>query len=206
MSETTFIYALCEPGTRTVRYIGKSDDPKRRFRAHLRQSIMAKTHLGNWLRLLAESGTKPDMVVLREVLDDQWEVAEERYIRIALGCGMKLVNGTAGGDGIHNPGPETRAKLAANNVARVWSEETRKKLSRAKTESPSARAHMDRLHAARIGTHNSAEHNANIGRGLLGHKQSPEVCAEMSKSRQGLNRGTCQSLKRQPYFSDGGGI
>lgn len=113
MGKTTFIYALCEPGTRTIRYIGKANDPAFRFKQHLRQSVQAKTHLGNWLRSLL--GEKPNLIVLREVPDEHREIAEERYIRLARGLGMKLVNGTDGGDGCYNPTPETRAKMGGGN-------------------------------------------------------------------------------------------
>lgn len=109
--KTTFIYALCEPGTRTVRYIGKTNTPSRRLRDHLSTSIKMKTYLGNWLRLLVSKGEKPDLIILREVPYEQWEIAEERYIRMARGCGMKLVNLTDGGDGVTQT-PEVRRKIS----------------------------------------------------------------------------------------------
>lgn len=108
--KTTFIYALCEPGTRTVRYIGKANDPKKRFTQHLRVSRKLDSHLGHWLNLLMTLGGVPEMVVLREVEGDGSE-AEMRYIRLARGCRMSLVNATDGGEGCQNPSPETRAKM-----------------------------------------------------------------------------------------------
>lgn len=120
--KTTFIYALCEPGTRTVRYIGKANRPERRFVEHLRASVKKKTHLGHWLSGVSNRGEKPVLVVLREVPFERWAEAEERYIRIARGCGMKLVNATDGGDGLANPTPETRAKMSAAHKGRPVTE------------------------------------------------------------------------------------
>lgn len=112
MEKTTFIYALCEPGTRTVRYIGKSNNPALRFKQHLCQSSRTKTHLGNWLRSVISLGETPALVVLREVPDAHREIAEKRYIRLAKGLGMRLVNSTDGGE-CCDPTPETRAKISA---------------------------------------------------------------------------------------------
>ena len=36
--QTTFIYGLICPKTNTIKYIGKADDIKRRFRQHIYQS------------------------------------------------------------------------------------------------------------------------------------------------------------------------
>lgn len=108
---TTFIYALCEPGTRTVRYIGKSNTPEKRLKNHLSTSSRAANHLGCWLRSLGKFS--PVLVVLREVSLVDWQREEERYIRIASALGMALVNGTGGGDGCNKPTPETRARMSA---------------------------------------------------------------------------------------------
>lgn len=35
MGDFTFIYALCDPDTDMVRYVGKSDNPKKRYQFHL---------------------------------------------------------------------------------------------------------------------------------------------------------------------------
>ena len=38
----TFIYGLSDPRTNQIRYIGKADDPKRRFQAHVSPETCAK--------------------------------------------------------------------------------------------------------------------------------------------------------------------
>lgn len=200
---TTFIYALCEPGTRTVRYIGKANNPVRRLQNHLSQSKKAKTRLGNWLRSL--NGENPSLVVLREVPLDQWEVAEERYIRLARGCRIDIVNGTDGGDGGYIPAsqsPEACAKRRSSMKGRRPSEATLlalqspeakakrsaslkgrqpSKANRIATQTPEAKA---KRRASRVGFVTTPEHCANISAGkkgkcteaMLAAVRDPEIC------------------------------
>lgn len=116
--KTTFIYALCEPGTRTVRYIGKANSPPARFKQHLRPSgsIKGQTPLGEWFRSLKERSAIPSLVLLREVLVEEWEIEEAQYIKAARLLGMNLVNSTDGGEGVQNPAPEIRQKLSARKL------------------------------------------------------------------------------------------
>lgn len=109
--ETVFIYALCEPGTRTVRYIGMTGNPKRRFRSHTCKTKCKSNHRECWLSSLISKGLKPEMIILREVPKADWKRAEERYIRLARGCAMKLTNGSDGGDGRLENSPETIKKM-----------------------------------------------------------------------------------------------
>lgn len=115
---TTFIYALCEPGTRTVRYIGKSDDPNRRFLRHLKNSVKSRTHLGYWLRKLENNRMRPAMEILDEVPLHQWIFWERWYIRQMRESGFSLVNSTDGGEGMSNPSPELLEKMRRPKPAR----------------------------------------------------------------------------------------
>lgn len=114
MPDTTFIYALCEPGTRIVRYIGKSDNPKKRLGAHVRVSSEFTRHLGRWLKRLARSKQVPNLVILAEVPRRSWESEERRYIAAARMLGMDLVNSTDGGEGVTMT-PETRKKIGISS-------------------------------------------------------------------------------------------
>jgi hypothetical protein len=150
---TTFIYALCEPGTRTVRYIGKTENLGRRFREHLRGSSKKKSHLGNWLRSLA--GDSPNRITLCEVPESEGSAAEIQYIRAAReSLGMKLVNATDGGEGVSNPSPESRVKMSAAKRGKKASPETRAKMSvaqRGRTRAPLSKEHCANISAAKTG-------------------------------------------------------
>src|SRR6185503_21303878 len=75
----TFIYALCEPGTRTIRYIGKSGNPRKRFFEHLDKSFRNRkpTHRSNWIDKLKIQGQSPELLILKEVPLSEWEWWEQ---------------------------------------------------------------------------------------------------------------------------------
>lgn len=165
MSKTTFIYALCEPGTRKVRYIGKSKHPRQRLTEHLLESATHKTHLGNWLRSLGRK--KPNLVVLSEVDAIIGNAEEIRYIAAARGSlGMALVNGTDGGDGLTNPSPETREKLR-------------------RAITPERAAFLGNLNRGRK---LSRAERTRISEKNLGRKLTPEQRKAGAEARRGLKR------------------
>lgn len=182
---TTFIYALCEPGTRTVRYIGKANNPKRRLNDHLRTSIKENNHLGRWLQSLDK---KPTLVVLSEVLGDQWKIEEKRYINSGKILGLRLTNSTDGGDGVHNPSAETRAKKSGKNhpfFGIHLPPEMRAKIRAShmgKKATPEARANMS---LARVGKKASLSHCANISAAMTGenHPMFGKIHREISKEK-----------------------
>lgn len=112
MPPKVFIYALCEPGTRTIRYIGKTCNLKNRFKDHMSTSSKKGNPLGEWLRGL--EGKKPNLVVLSEVTSEEGAAEEIRFILAARNSlGMGLVNSNNGGSGPIEHAPETRAAISA---------------------------------------------------------------------------------------------
>ena len=93
--KTVFIYVLKDPETGEVRYVGKSIQPKKRFRDHLCEKT--KTHRVNWFKSLASRGLKPIMEIEDEA-QENWEAIEAAYIQFFREQGCKLVNGTEGGE------------------------------------------------------------------------------------------------------------
>lgn len=216
---TTFIYALCEPGTRTIRYIGKSNSPEDRFQAHLRRSVKNKSHLGSWLRKLKADEKEPALVILKEVLVEDWADEEARYIRSAKILGFKLVNSTDGGEGINNPSVETRKLLSDGKLGdknpmfgvRLVGD-LNPMFGRTGADSP------------QFGVERSLEVRAKISKKALGHsrnlgrKASPGARTNMGRAqtarwekyrRENPPRfcyGHLPNLKKLPVFVDGGGI
>lgn len=216
---TTFIYALCEPGTRTVRYIGKANRPEERFRKHLQGSIKNKSHLGAWLRKLKNAEKEPTLVILKEVPIEEWANEETRYIQSAKILGFKLVNSTAGGEGINNPSPETRKLLSEQKLGDKNPMFGIRLVGRLNPMFGKTGAD-----SPQFGLIRSPETCAKIRAKALGRKRkkgqihSPETLAKMGKSqtarwekyRQGNPPRFCYghlpNLKRLPCFVDGGGI
>jgi len=110
----TYIYAMIDPRTDEVRYVGKtSKGLEYRRKGHINAAkYNDNTYLLRWLRGLLNTGEKPVMQVLEEVTEDEWRDAERKWIARGRARGWLLTNGTEGGEGLCNPSPETRRKLA----------------------------------------------------------------------------------------------
>lgn len=202
--KTTFIYALCEPGTETIRYIGKADRPQRRLKRHLNESINYKSYLGNWLRSL--SGAPPTMEILDEVPDCQHEFWEREYIRVFRALGMRLVNTSDGGGagpclrGDQNPmfgrtgeksprykkrlPPETCAEISKSLTGRKDTEETKLKKSLSATGKVRPPSHCAALSAVLTGRKLSPEHCEILRRVRTGRKASEQTKINMKAAQQ----------------------
>ena len=102
MAETiiTYIYGLRDPISGEIRYIGKTNNLKKRLATHLH---LAKSdvnrHKKHWLKKLKESGVKPEMVILEKVDSCEWEEAEKRWIAHGIENKWPITNLTEGGSG-----------------------------------------------------------------------------------------------------------
>lgn len=97
-SKNTFIYALRDPRDYTVRYIGKSNDPEARLQAHMKdkKSNPIKTR---WIDELLAEKLEPELEILENVVLDEWQEAEIKWIAKGREEGWPLTNITDGGDG-----------------------------------------------------------------------------------------------------------
>lgn len=96
MSKGGVIYALAEPQTALVRYIGQTKNWRNRFRQHCSPTEnLASTHRANWLNSLFAAGLKPVGRILEET--DDLDRAERRWIAQFRANGADLVNGNDGG-------------------------------------------------------------------------------------------------------------
>ena len=69
MEETkiTFIYTISHPLTNEVRYIGKSNTPRKRLFSHIDKRNKTKSHKNNWIISLLKEDLRPIIEVLEEV-------------------------------------------------------------------------------------------------------------------------------------------
>jgi predicted GIY-YIG superfamily endonuclease len=160
MSDVAYIYALVDPRTGEMRYVGKANDIDQRVRAHRQSSRYGETRRTQWLRELYAEGLEPVMMPLEAVSSESWRSAEQRWIAGYRSQGFDLVNHTIGGDGVsghseqtrakigdanRNPGPETRAKMSASHMGKTQSTEARAKIGVASANrvwSPESHAKM----------------------------------------------------------------
>jgi len=93
-----YIYALKEPDTNEIRYIGQTDNLKRRYNQHITKcyNINSKqyaTHKNCWLRKLLDNNLTPIMDVIEEV--ETLEISNQRerfWIEKLTNEGVNLTN------------------------------------------------------------------------------------------------------------------
>lgn len=196
MSDTTFIYALTDPRPGDVHvYIGKSNSPFSRFKAHISESKRIRNRRTNWLQSLCSLGTAPGFEILKEVSKTEWQFWEMSFIHWYRVLGWKVVNDTDGGEGSENPSVETRAKLSASKKGKKKpqrSVEHCANISAAHSGKKLSLEHRAAIGLALTGLKRSAphsvEHRAKISATLTGKKQSPETIAKRVSKTTGKKR------------------
>ena len=190
-SSTLVIYTLSDPRTGEVRYVGKTNDPHKRYVGHINQKL--RCHKTNWVQELLGQSLKPVMEILEEFdgTKEDWQEIEKFWIETLRFYGCRLTNQTPGGDGcVNNPGPSTPEHKAKIGNA-----------LRGKKKSPE---HIAKMRAAMLGHKRSAESIAKQAASLksnglsdaarkglaIGHARirTPEENAKSAASRVGLKR------------------
>lgn len=98
---TTFIYGLIDPRTTALKYVGKSNNPQLRFTSvHLND--VTKTPKVNWIKNLRKENLIPELFIIDEVNELEWQFWEQFYIAYFKSIGCKLTNCAIGGEGWHN--------------------------------------------------------------------------------------------------------
>jgi len=90
------IYALLEPDTGAIRYIGKARDSMQRFYRHMKDRNRRDYPVYRWINKLVSKGKSPDMIVLET--SDNWPEAERRLIELSRAKGCRLLNVAEGGN------------------------------------------------------------------------------------------------------------
>lgn len=127
-----YIYALRDPETLSIRYVGKTVDPKLRLRKHCTRK--ENNYKFSWVTSLRERGLKPEMVILEELeveRDEEWQPYEQKWILFMRSLGFCLTNLNSGGVGGARPCEETRKKMSESHLNVRCTPETRAKISAA---------------------------------------------------------------------------
>jgi hypothetical protein len=174
---TGYIYALAEPESGEVRYVGKTvRTPEERLRNHIAGSRNTNStiRIHRWLRKI---NVPPQLFIIESVPEDELDDAERHWIFVMRMIGCQLTNLTQGGDGGTMMGealetitkkarsPESRAKKSADAKARWASPEFHTKLTEIRRNRK----------AVPPGTYSK------IAESQRGKKASPETRAKLSE-------------------------
>jgi hypothetical protein len=91
-NDIVYIYALVDPESEEVRYVGKSVNPKERLYNHIGKCYKEQTRKANWIYSLRKNGQKPRMKILKETNQEEFPYWEEYYIKEYLKMGARLTN------------------------------------------------------------------------------------------------------------------
>jgi hypothetical protein len=154
-----YIYGLVDAEKNELRYIGKSINPNSRYRKHLQDSKKMITYKDKWIDSLLKKNTKPELLIIDIIEDENWEFWEIHYISYFKSIGCQLSNLTNGGDNPPNNKGKKRSKelmekIRQFNLGKKRSLETRLKMSVVKKGKP--RPHLNN------GKERSLEHRMNL--------------------------------------------
>lgn len=151
-SDVAHIYALYDPRTSAIKYIGKTTNIKRRRRQHLWERKTSA--FAEWLKELKVLGLEPSFFILTTCAIREWQLWEKMWIKVMKEIGCELLNSTIGGDGVPIPyprRPEVVARIAAKLRGRKASPELREKLRLAHLGIPLSDKHKESLRRAHQG-------------------------------------------------------
>jgi group I intron endonuclease len=128
----TYIYILKHPETFEVKYVGKTNNIKRRFAQHKSKKCLEKTgskKLASWILKLLSNDLLPIMEIIEEC-NDNW-VEREKYW-ISYYSNTNLCNLSEGGEGVgHNN--STKSKIKNALTGRKRSDEEKQAISKSMT-------------------------------------------------------------------------
>ena len=166
------IYALSDPQSGEVRYVGWTINLRQRLRDHLKPSRIAGTqHRDKWIASLISRGLTPAVAILEEDVGGGWAEAERRWIAHYRAASPNMTNHTDGGEGA---------------LGRAHSKEARQRMSeKRKGRKPSPKA-IEATKALHSGVPLAFEHRAKISAALSGRRMTAEHKAAISAARVGM--------------------
>lgn len=121
--KNTFIYGLIEKGTKDIRYIGKSNNPKRRMQQHVCDSVNRKTPKDYWIQSVLKKGGKIDLIILEEVKYSSWVEKEKYWINLYKSQLKNCAEGGYGGRPInYNLSYDDVKKWVNENIPKINSQ------------------------------------------------------------------------------------
>jgi hypothetical protein len=185
MNSPWHIYSLTDPRDGRVRYVGKTNDVKRRLYDHISEALHRKkrNHRLNWISSLVESGQLPQLSIL-ESGEGDWVEAEKKWIKTFRDAGYSLVNATDGGEGVESPSAEARARLSTAMSERWRNPEYRARMGTVFSGHKHSPETLAKMSAVKKGRVKSLETRAKMSAAKKGRKLSAETRAKMSAAQK----------------------
>lgn len=117
-----FIYSLSDPISRNIRYIGKTNNIKKRLINHLKDK--SNCHRTNWISSLKSKKLIPIIDILEECSEEEVDDLERYYISQYKSWGYDLTNSTSGGDGGYVFTDEVKQKMSQQRKGKKQSIES----------------------------------------------------------------------------------
>lgn len=123
----TEIYALSDPRSGAIRYIGKAKDSRKRFAGHMREARLKGRNFPvySWIASLLNAGVEPELKTLCIIEDSMWQETERKAITVYRAHGHQLKNLASGGDEPYCS-PEQRSANARKVNAKLTKEQRQK--------------------------------------------------------------------------------
>jgi group I intron endonuclease len=163
MKKENVIYLLIDPINFEIRYVGLTQNFKRRYKQHC-LALSCNDHLNNWINKLKRNNLSPDFLIIDKSDNYQDLCSLERFwIKHFKSIGCKLINKSLGGEGnfgykhtaenieffrkkATDISPETRLKMSLARKGKIPANkgispnnETRERMSKSKKGLPSHR-------------------------------------------------------------------
>lgn len=205
-----YIYALCDPETNLIRYIGKSIRPRERLQNHINEP-KSNCHRSHWIQSLKSRGLRPWLTILEEI-DGEWPWQESERFWISYGRhhGWPLTNNTDGGDGVVNLPPEIRAKMRLTWLGRKHTPETRIKLCAAmRRRKPRSTESLEKSRQAMLGRIITWGDKISVSTRKIDAETSISIKSRLDAGELGKNlahefsvdRTTISKIKMGTYFN-----
>lgn len=96
---TVYIYALIDPDTGELRYIGATDNIVRRMREILAPNLSKSRKRAEWIIELKAEGKQPNLSILETCPEAEAVLVERKWIARYRELGAPLLNVHVGGEG-----------------------------------------------------------------------------------------------------------
>ena len=181
-----YIYALIDPRNNECRYIGKTANTSKRFSAHIRASLVERTHKAAWVKSLLAISAAPTMEIIDIALPDCADECEREWIAYFKFLGADLCNHTQGGDGGAGPrSAETRAKISKALEGHAVSKETKSKIGIKNTGNKHSLGHVH--------TEDSRSRMSKGMQSAWGTRKEKRLCSSWNKGCTKFSKATKES-------------